>query len=131
MNQSRGNPARVLLGSRTLANRFFNTIGTGSSISRAHKNARSSVAAWRRLYGTDTRSRLARLTHEDEVSELRIVGALFRTLASGQRTARSLLYVNAATASVRAAPEPFIMASFLSHECFATIFVANWYPRTW
>jgi len=105
----------------------------GSSICRSRKYARSS-AARRRLSSPDIsprpRSRLARLTCEDEVSELCIVGALFRTLALSQRTARSLLYADTATVTIRAASEPFITAPFLSRGCFVMIFVANWYPRT-
>lgn len=91
-------------------------------------------AARRRLPGLDIsprpRSRLARLTREDEVSELCIVGALFRILAFSQQTARSLLYADTATVTTRAAPEPFITAPFLSRGCFVMIFVANWYPWT-
>lgn len=97
----------------------------GSSISRVpHVNyAQSSVTASARSgYSSLPRPWLARLTREDEVSELRIVGALFRALATGQqRFALSLLYVGAAASEhwLPPTPAPFVTTLVLSREGLA------------
>lgn len=65
----------------------------------------------------------ARLTREDEVSELRIVAALFRTLASGQQHAVVHAFVIICARVMRGTRAPFITSPPSSRGGLTAIFV--------
>jgi len=120
-HQSRGDPReRVLPRRRMLPERLFGAELGHRSLAlintREVRPRRGGVCSLPILVAASPR--LARLTREDEVSELRIVGVLFCALATSQRIARWLLNADETVPNVP--PEPFVTAPLLIRGCFVT-----------